>query len=402
MKTVLLVCSGMADEPVEQLGGRTPLEVAKTPAMNAMAQEGKVGLTRTIPEGWEPASDVGSMALLGYDPLKHYPGRAPLEAASLGIPLGSQDVAFRCNLVTSDGDRLVDASAGRITSGEAIPLIRQVADRLGSETLTFYPGAQHRHLAVFREPGLMQPLLETRCTSPRDVVGQRISEHRPKGPAGDRLFQLMESSRQILLRHEVNQVRIDLRENPGNMIWLWGQGRQVAWPAIRQRWGVTGSVISETSWARGAGRLAGLEALEVPAAADSGDGNSVGQAQVALESLRCHDFVWVHVAAVDRAAHSGDLRRKISAIERFDREVVGTLRRGVAALGPVRFFIATDHPTPVLKRRHASDAVPFAISGPGIAPDAATRFGETQAKEGGWRVERAHEILPSLMTQKEL
>ena len=402
MKTIVLVCDGMADDPVEDLHGRTPLEAAKTPQMDALARQGKVGLARTIPLGFTPASDVGNMAILGYNPREYYSGRGPLEAANMGIELKPGDVAFRCNLVTADGDKLIDYSAGHISSEEAATLIRAVGKRLGSARLEFYPGIQYRHLAVFREPGISEDLLKTACLPPHDIMGRTISEHWPKGPAQMRLIELMETARPILTGHEVNQVRIDLKENPGNMIWLWGQGKRLEVPSFKERWGLTGSVISAVDLVKGAGRLAGLNVINVPGATGYYDTNYAGKAQAALESLKKHDFVFVHVEAADEAGHNGDLRQKVVAIENFDRHLVGKILAHFKNLKDYRILVIPDHPTPISKRTHTSDPVPFAICGKGISPNGVMSFGESQAKASGWLVEEAHRLLPRLLTEKTI
>ena len=232
-------------------------------------------------------------------------------------------------------------------------------------------------------------------------MGWKISEHWPTGPASKRLGELMEKSRQMLPGHPVNQVRVDLKENPGNMIWLWGQGTKLNVPTFKDRWKLSGSVISAVDLVKGAGRLAGLEVLEVPGATGYYDTNYVGKAQAALKSLKKHDFVFVHVESADEAGHNGDLRQKILAIENFDKHVVGTVIDGVKA-GEVRVLVIPDHPTPVARRTHTADPVPFIIWGKGIGPDTVNGFGETKAKESGWLVEDAHEILPRLLTEKAL
>jgi 2,3-bisphosphoglycerate-independent phosphoglycerate mutase len=403
MKIIVLVCDGMADEPLEQLGGKTPLEAAKTPFMDELAREGKVGLTRTIPPGFTPASDVGNLSILGYDPRRYYCGRGPLEAANMGVALQEGDVAFRCNLVTVDGDTLVDYSAGHIRSEEAARLIQHLDAALGSDGLRFYPGVQYRHLAVFRDPRRTEDLLKTVCLPPHDIMGWKISEHLPKGPAADELIRLMEASRSLLATHEVNQVRIDLKENPANMIWLWGQGKRLPLPTFQERWGMTGSVISAVDLVKGAGRLAGLEVIRVPGATGYYDTNYEGKGKAAVRSLKKHDFVFVHVEAADEAGHNGDLRQKILAIENFDRWVVGTVRKGLSHFKEgARILILPDHPTPVQKRTHTADPVPFLIWGEGIASNSAPAFGESAARASGWKVEEAHEILPALMTGKAL
>lgn len=400
MKTIVLVCDGMADEPVDQLDGRTPLEAAKTPNMDALAREGKAGLARIIAPGFAPASDVGNMAIMGYDPNQYYSGRAPLEAANMGVPLKEGDVAFRCNLVTVDGDTLVDYSAGHIKSDEAKPLIQAVAKQLGTKTLEFYPGIQYRHLVVFREPASAEALLKTVCTPPHDLTGKPFRGHLPKGPAGQRLLDLMEAAKPILADHEVNQVRVDLKENPANMIWLWGQGTSLKVPTFQERWKLTGAVISAVDLVKGAGRLAGLEVLEVPGATGYYDTDYLAKAKAALRTLKNHDFVFVHVEAADEAGHNGDLRQKIAAIENFDRLVVGTILEKARTFKEVRILVIPDHPTPVAKRTHTSDPVPFLIWGKGIPVGSVQSFSESSAKAGGWMVEEGYEILPRLLTEK--
>ena len=400
MKTAVLVCDGMGDYPVEQLGGKTPLEAAKTPFMDQLGREGKVGLARTIPAGYVPASDVGNMAILGYDPGQYYSGRAPLEAANMRVKLGDGDVAFRCNLVTVDGDTLVDYSAGHIRSEEASTLIRAVGKKLGSSTLEFYPGIQYRHLAVFRDGALTEELIKTTCQPPHDIMGWKISEHWPKGPTSKRLIELMEVSREILSAHEVNQVRIDLKENPGNMIWLWGQGKRLSVPTLKERFGVTGSVISAVDLVKGAGLLAGLEVINVPGATGYYDTNYQGKAAAALKTLKKHNFVFVHVEAADEAGHNGDLRQKITAIENFDKYIVGGIVNELKKQGgKFRVLIIPDHMTSVEKRTHVADPVPFIIYGEGIPASGVASFGESQAKATGWLEEQAFEILPRLLTE---
>lgn len=361
-----------------------------------------MGTARTVPPGFTPASDVGNLSILGYDPRRYYSGRAPLEAAHLGVELGDQDVAFRCNLVTSDGDRLMDYSAGHISSEEARTLIERVGGKLGSEQLRFYPGVQYRHLAVFRDSQWTEDLLKTQCAPPHDILGELISQHRPEGPAADRLMNLMQASREVLTHHEINQVRIDLNENPGNMIWLWGQGKKMKLPTFQERWKITGSVISAVDVVRGAGRLAGLEVLQVPGEAGDSNSNLRGKAEAALEALRSQDFAFVHVEAADEAGHEGQLRQKISAIEQFDREVVGPILKKISSLGTYRVLIIPDHPTPVLKRCHTADPVPFGICGHNVTADSSIRFGESQAKQSGWFVEEAHDLLPQLLSEKNI
>ncbi len=402
MKTILLVCDGMGDFPVEKLGGKTPLEAAKTPFMDRLAKEGKTGLARTIPKGFVPGSDVGNMVVMGYDPHQYYSGRGPLEAANMGLELKPEDVVFRCNLVTADGDTLMDYSAGHISSEEAGPLIRLLDSAIGSASLKFYSGVRYRHLAVFSDPTVTDALMKTTCQPPHDFSGWNISDHLPKGPEGKRLAGLMEESRKILQSHEVNQVRVDLKENPANMIWLWGQGQEVKIPTFGKRWGITGSVVSAVDLVKGTGRLAGLEVLDVPGATGYYDTNYLGKAEFALKSLKKHDFAFVHVEAADEAGHNGDLRQKVAAIENFDKLIVGTILEEMEVRKDFRVLIIPDHMTPVSTRSHTADPVPFLLYGQGISPNGAEGFGETHAKATGWMVDKAYELLPRLITEQTI
>lgn len=398
MKYLVLVCDGMGDYPIAQLGGKTPLEAARTPVMDALAATGRVGLTRTIPDGFTPASDVGNLAILGYDPHQFYCGRGPLEAANMGVDLAPGDVAFRCNLVAANGDTLVDYSAGHISSPEAATLIQAVDQALGNDQVRFYPGVQYRHLMVVRDHALTESLTKTTCHAPHDIMGWKISEHWPGGPAADFLTSLMTRAREVLAQHEVNQVRVDLKENPGNMIWLWGQGQRLAMPTFAERFQLTGSVISAVDLIKGIGRLVGLEVLTGSGWTGYYDTNYVGKAEAALKSLKEHDFVFLHVEAADEAGHNGHLREKIAAIEHFDKLVVGTVLEGLKRTKQYRLLIIPDHLTSVEKRTHVSDPVPFLVAGKGITANGVETFGETSAKAGGWFVEQGYGLLPQLVT----
>ncbi|MBI4227546.1 MAG: cofactor-independent phosphoglycerate mutase [Candidatus Omnitrophica bacterium] len=398
MKYLVLVCDGMGDYPIAQLHGKTPLEVAKTPAMDALAAGGRVGLARTIPAGFTPASDVGNLAILGYDPHRYYCGRGPLEAANMGVELRPGDVAFRCNLVTGDGDTLVDYSAGHIGSAEAETLIKAVDAALGNDRVRFYPGIQYRHLMVVRDPALADDLVKTQCFPPHDIMGWKISEHRPHGPAAALLNDLMDRARAVLLQHEVNHVRIDLKENPGNLIWLWGQGQRLAMPTFHDRFGVTGAIISAVDLIKGIGRLTALEVLSGSGWTGYYDTNYVGKADAALKALKERDFVFVHVEAADEAGHNGHLREKVAAIENFDKLIVAPLVEAFARSKQYRILVIPDHLTSVEKRTHVPDPVPFLVYGRGIEPNGVTTYSESSAKAGGWFVESAHDLLPKLLT----
>jgi 2,3-bisphosphoglycerate-independent phosphoglycerate mutase len=398
MKYIVLVGDGMADYPIKELDGRTPLETARTPNMDFIARNGKLGRVRTIPDKMTPASDVANLSILGYDPKTFYAGRGPLEAANLGIDLADNDVAFRCNLVTARGDTLEDYSAGHISSREASSIIAHIDKKLGNERIHFYHGISYRHLMVVKD-GISENLHETVCLPPHDITGQCISRHLPKGPGAPFLIQLMQESRSVLDTEEINHVRIDLKENPANMIWLWGQGRKPHMPTFQQKFGLEGSVISAVDLIKGMGRILALDVINVPGATGYYDTNYAGKAQAALASLTNKDFVFVHVEAPDEAGHNGDLREKITAIERFDQLVVGFLLNSLKKNDDFRILVLPDHATPVTLRTHISDPVLFGIYGKGIPASGAEGFCEKEAEKGELYFEKGHELMEYLTSK---
>lgn len=358
-KYLILVGDGMADEAQEELDDRTPLEAAHTPHMDEIASRGILGLTETIGPGQEPGSDVANMAILGYDPEQFHTGRAPLEAASMGIKLAGDEVAFRCNLVSleegRDGLILTDYSAGHISSDEGRSLILALQESLGNEDFRFYPGVSYRHLLVWR--GGMSDL---DVTPPHDVTGQPVAEYWAVYDKVPPLKMLVDSARRLLPEHEVNKRRIKAGKAPGNAIWLWGQGRAPSMPSLGERFGIDGVVISAVDLLKGLGVCVGLKAVAVAGATGYLDTNYAGKVDAALEALRERDFVYLHVEAPDEASHQGDLKLKIEAIEAFDSHVVGPVWRGCEDMERVDLMVITDHFTPVRIRTHAKGLVPFA------------------------------------------
>lgn len=382
MKYIILVPDGMADLPVAQLDNRTPLQAANTPHMDYMAQHGLSGLVQTIPEGMSPGSDVGNLALLGYDPRKNFSGRAPLEAASMGIKLEDDEVAFRCNLITATNGMMVDYSAGHITSEEAAPLINFLERAIDWPDIKFYPGKSYRHLMVLKTLHVAK-MLAIKTTPPHDILNQPLQAFLPSGSQSEILLNLMEKSKEILNAHEINKMRLDVGENPANMIWLWGQGCKPQLPLFKDRYGLSGSVISAVDLVNGIGRLAGLNVIDVPGANGYYDTNYLGKAQYAIESLKSRDFVYVHVESPDEAGHNGDYEAKVACIERFDREVVGTVLNHFKGSTDVRILVSPDHPTPVSLRTHTNAPVPFIIYGQGVEANKASNYSEAVAGELG-------------------
>jgi len=383
MKYIVLVGDGMADRPLKELDDKTPLEAARTPNLDYIVKNGKIGRAINVPSGMEPASDVANLAIMGYDPKKYYSGRGPLEAANMGIELGEFDVAFRCNLITASGDIMADYSAGHISSKEAQILIKFIDKKLGGGSVAFYPGVGYRHLMVLR-PDLkydIQEINKIQGTPPHNILGQKLSKNLPKGKGADFLIKLMDESRPILEKHEINKVRVDLKENPANMIWLWGQGTKPAMPSFYEKFGVTGSIISAVDLVKGLGKTIGLEPVNVPGATGYYDTNYKAKAEYAIKALKDKDFVFVHVEAPDEAGHNGDLREKIIAIENFDNLIAGTILKHFRDSKAVRIMALPDHATPISIRTHSDDPVPFAIFGKDIAPDRFETYSEKVSYE---------------------
>lgn len=370
MKYIVLVPDGCADEPVAELGGRTPLEAAAMPTLTRLAARSEVGRAAVIPDGLPPGSDVGNMAILGYDPVRFHTGRAPIEAAAMGVELGPDDVAYRCNLVTLDDANpptMVDFAAGHPTSEQSAPIIAALDATLGGgrDGVRFYPGVEYRHLCVVpRELG------DAACVPPHDLTGKQAVF--PVGAAAEKLIALMDASKPIVAEQAAKVGSI------ATQIWLWGQGVRPDLPAFAPRYGVEGRLTSAVDLVRGLGALTGLEVLDVPGATAGFDNDYGAQRDAALESLRDRDFFLLHVEATDEAAHQGDAREKVLALERWDRDVIGPL---VLALDDsetaYRLLLMPDHATPCALKTHTSEPVPYLL------------FDSTREATGGEYTERA-------------
>lgn len=388
MKYVVLVPDGAADYPLKELGDKTPLQVARKPNMDFLARCGITGTVKTVPDDMDPGSDVANLSLFGYDPRRHYTGRGPLEAASRGIRLGQNEVAFRCNLVTVDGDSLKDYGAGHISSEEAKELIKYVGKKLGRSGLAFYPGVSYRHLMVIEGD-----FSAVQCVPPHDIVGGPVRGNLPRGEGAAIFRELMLASRDILEEHPINLERGDLGRNPANMIWLWGQGKAPTMPSFAEKYGLKGCVISAVDLIKGIGVYAGLKVIDVPGATGYFDTDYGAKADYALKALEEGDFAFVHVEAPDEAGHAGDIEAKIEAIERFDERLVGRVMEGLDVYGGYKILVAPDHPTPITVRTHVIDAVPFAIySTSGQADDVKT-FDEVSAKAGSIHLAEGYKLM---------
>jgi len=369
MKYIIIIGDGMADRPLKELGGKTCLQSAKTVNLDQLATLGEVGVAHTVPEGFQPGSDVANLTLMGYDPRKYYTGRSPLEAASMGVDLGPDDVAFRCNLVTLKvsggkahdpaGKRralMEDFSAGHISSEESRMLIEEIENKLGTKTLQFFPGVSYRHLMVWRGG---KDAME--CTPPHDIQDKEVQDYLPRGDGDEVINELMEASYEVLVNHPVNKNRIEGGKRPANSIWLWGQGRRPSMPTFREKYGLEGAVISAVDLTKGIGVYAGFEVIKVPGVTGWIDTNYVGKAEHALFALKTKDIVYLHVEAPDEAGHTGDVKNKIKAIEDFDELIVGNIVHGMKQFDAYRILVMPDHPTPLSLRTHSADPVPFVL-----------------------------------------
>ncbi|NIS62898.1 MAG: cofactor-independent phosphoglycerate mutase [Proteobacteria bacterium] len=403
MKYAVLVGDGMADYPLEELGGKTPLMAAITPNMDWIARNGRVGLVKTIPQGFPSGTEIANMSLFGYDPARYFTGRGPLEAASMKVSLEADDLAFRCNLVTLGilGSQVTmeDFTADHISSEEARRIIQDIDGEMGTETIRFYPGVSYRHLMVWKGGGNREGLGSLELVPPHDIVGKGIFDYLPRVGGGDGVIELITRSQILLKEHPVNVARKEKRLKPANSIWLWGQGRRPQMPTLTQKFGVEGSMISAVDLLKGIGLYAGLEVVDVPGATGYFDTNYRGKAEYGLKKLEEKDLVIIHVEAPDEAGHSGDILKKVEAIEAFDREVAGTVLEGIRDLGDYRVMVLPDHPTPIAVRTHVPDPVPFAIydSRRRRSWPEGMNFDEESVKRSGFSIENGYQIMDVFM-----
>ncbi|MCU0664456.1 MAG: cofactor-independent phosphoglycerate mutase [Myxococcota bacterium] len=392
MKSIIIIGDGMSDLPVARLNGRTPLMAARKPNIDRIAKLGRTGLFQTIPEGMPLGSDVANMSVLGYDVREVYCGRAVIEAASMGIDLAPQDVGLRCNLIATQNGRIKNHSAGHISTEEGRALIEALEEKLGGGRgelpATFHAGVSYRHLLVLRG-GWASPLVE--CAPPHDHVGEEISTLLPRASSSDeeavasarRLVELYEKSRSILASHPINHERRAAGKDPADSIWTWSPGRRPTIATLRERFGKSGAVISAVDLIMGLGVYAGMEVLHVPGATGLWDTNYEGKAQAALDALRNHDMVYVHVEASDEASHAKDLDLKIRCIEMLDERLVGPILRGIEDRGiECIVSVLPDHPTPVETGAHSGEAVPVAILDPRSPADDIAHYDEQQCAAG--------------------
>ena len=370
----MLIGDGMGDYPLRELGGRTPLQAARIPNIRRLAAAGTVNLVKTVPDGLSPGSDVAILSLMGFDPGLYYTGRAPIEAAGAGLDMSEDDVAFRCNLISTRDGLIADHSADHITTGEARPYVEELNRVFARAGLRFHVSSGYRHLLIWRNGPA-----GVKTTPPHDVLGQPALNNQPSGPRSDELLKLMNESARLFDGHPLNRAREAKGRRAVSQIWLWGQGRRTALPSFSERYDLDGGVISAVDLLHGIGRLSGLEIVKVPGATGFTDTNYRGKVDACMDLLDRAQFALVHVEAPDECGHLGDLKLKIAAIEAFDREVAGPVWQGLERRGrPYTLMIATDHLTPISVRNHTREPVPIAVlRGPAAGAEAQAAFDES-------------------------
>lgn len=397
MKYIVILGDGMADEPLEQLGGKTPLESAATPHMDALAGMGELGLAKTVPDTMKPGSDVANLAVLGYDPEKNYSGRSPLEALSVGVDMAEDDVVFRCNIVTLTEDEpyeqktILDHSAGEITTEEADILMDAVREAFKSDAIRFYTGTSYRHITVWKQGKVLD------MAQPHDHLGQMIAPYLPTEPI---FREMMKRSFQILNNHPINQKRTAEGKNKANSLWFWGAGTKPSLMSFREKTGKKGAMISAVDLLKGIAVGAGMKVIQIPGATGGLHTNYEGKAMAAVKAVLedgC-DFAYIHVEAPDEMGHQGSISNKIAAIEALDSRVVGLVREKMDASGePYRLLICPDHPTPIRCRTHTSDPVPYILYDSTAERKAIGRYSEKDAAATGIYEPHGYQLMQRLL-----
>jgi len=390
MKYAIIIPDGAADDPLKELGGKTPFEVAHTPHMDAIAMTGRLGLARTVPDGFESGSDVATMSLLGYDPKVYHTGRAPLEAAAQNIPLSPTDWVFRCNLVTVVDGIMKDHSAGGISNAEAQTLIRDLAKAVKFPGFEFYTGVSYRNLLVYRGGETFDITTKPPHEMPEEVAARYL----PKGAGSDILRSIIDASRALFSTHEINEVRKQTGHNPASQVWLWGQGHAPAMPKFVERFGVkSGCMITGVDLLRGLAILLGWDVKEVEGMTSFHDTNYAGQGDATAAMLDRYDLVFSHIEAPDEASHQADYKTKIDAIEHIDRYVVGPVLQKMKTFPEWRIMVLPDHPTNIATRKHGYAPTPFCMAGTRVRSLVPRPYTEKHAAESDLFIERGHELM---------
>jgi len=405
MKYVVVLGDGMSDHPIHELGDRTPLEAASTPNMDYIARKGRCGLLRTLREGLPSGSDVANLVVLGYDPEKYHPGgRAPLEAAAMGVGLRQGETAFRCNLITVEDGRIKDHSGGHISSGEGRQLIKLIDDRFGCKEIKFHPGISYRNLLILGD----EYNDKVKCTPPHDIIGGRMDEHMVESigdklnPTADLLNKMIRESMNLLDKHTVNLRREEKGIYKANCIWFWGQGGPLNLPSFRDKYNISGALISAVDLLKGIGVCLGMDVPDVPGATGYLDTSYENKAKYALDALQKNDFVYVHVESTDEASHEGSIEKKIKALEDLDARLIGRIIKGLNEIGDdVCLAVLPDHSTPIKRRTHSFDLVPFAIYNPELKGDGVDKYTEKEAASGYYGVRDGLDFIRLLLAEHD-
>jgi len=393
VKYCIVIIDGASGWPLEERGGQTCLGLAKTPNLDAMAQEGILGLIRTVPSGMEPSSACACMSLLGYDPKTYYRGRAAIEAKSMSIPIDEGEVVFRANLVAVKDGKMWSYCSGHISTDEAKQLIEALNQSLGSDRVRFYPGVSYRHILKLK--GREDTLLAT-CTPPHDIPDEPIAEFLPHGQGSNILRELIQASEAVLREHPVNVARKARGDIPATMLWLfWGSGQIPDMPSFKQVYGLKAALTSGVDLLRGLGRMLGMDILEIAGVTDGLDNDYSAQALGALKALAQHDLVVIHIEAPDEAAHIGSIDDKVEAIQRIDKEVISRIR--AYREDDLRVLVMPDHATPIKAQTHIAEPVPFLLWGAGFTANGAKRFTEVEAEKTGFFIENGYNIMGRLV-----
>lgn len=398
MKYVIVLGDGMADRPIEELGGMTPLEYAKTPEMDALAKAGEIGMVHTIPDGMSPGSDTANLSVLGYDPKVYYSGRSPLEALSIGVDMKPTDVSLRCNIVTLSEEednyedkKILDHSSGEISTEEAAVLIETVKKELETDIYKFYVGTSYRHLLIWEEGQVVD------LTPPHDVLGQAIGQYLPKDAM---LREMMKKSYDILVNHPINVERKKKGLNPANSCWFWGAGTRPALSSFKEKTGLKGAMVSAVDLLKGIAVGASMKNLTVEGANGGLNTNYEGKAQAAVDALTKEgcDFVYVHLEAPDEMGHQGSVEKKVQAIENLDARVIAPIKAGLAQAGEdFRMLVMPDHPTPICLRTHTGDSVPYLLYDSTDIQNHDWKYNEKEAGQSGHSIARGCEMIDYLI-----
>ena len=401
MKYILIIPDGLGDLPIEEFDGKTPVEIARTPNMDRLASEGKCGVAKNIPRSMPCGSDVACLSLLGYNPAKYYSGRGPLEAASKNIILKEDEIAFRCNLVTIFDGKMVDYSGGHISNKESSVLINMVREAFRDNLdIQFYSGVSYRNLAIIKEELISHGRGKLRTIPPHDILDEDIEPYLPSGKGSGFLKDLIKQVTEVIKDSEINKIKVDLGENPANSIWLWGEGKSPIMPQFQSLYGLKGAVISGVDLIKGMSVYAGLNVIEVPGITGYLDTDYAAKGRYAVNALDEFDIIYIHIEAPDEAGHNGNRMEKVQCIEQIDEKIVGPVAKAIKERGEGRILISPDHPTPVIKRTHTRDAVPFLVWGTGVSPDKVETFSEKSCATGKLGTVKGHDLIKKILLKE--